>query len=163
MADQEAAPQGKKKLIIIILIGLIVLGGGGAAAWFFFLSGDESTEMEDVAEMAPALPTGPALYINLPQPFIFNVTGDRQDRLVQIKVQLMTRGDQNEEIANLHTPLIESSLLSTFGAATVEQLRTPRGRIELRDQAQGDIQAAFTKLTGKPVIEKVLFTDFVMQ
>ena len=101
--------------------------------------------------------------MNIAQPFIFNVTGDRRDRLVQIKAQLMVRGSENEQLARYHSPLIESSLLSTFASATVEQLRSPTGRVELRDRASDDIKAALNAAVGKPVIEKVLFTDFVIQ
>ena len=161
MAEQGDTPKSKKKLIIIIALIVLLLSGGGAAAWFF-LSGEPGAEPteQDIAALEAKMP---ALYLNLPQPFIFNVTGDKRDRLVQLKVQVMMRGTDNEAIAQQHTPSVESALLSTFAAATVEQLREPRGRIELREQATRDIQDAFTKITAKPVIEKVLFTDFVMQ
>ena len=160
MAEQGDTPKSKKKLIIIIAL-IVLLLSGGVAAWFF-LSGEPAAEPteQDIAALEAKMP---ALYLNLPQPFIFNVTGDKRDRLVQLKVQVMMRGSDNEAIAQQHTPLVESALLSTFAAATVEQLREPRGRIELREQATRDIQDAFTKITAKPVIEKVLFTDFVMQ
>ncbi|MEF1339983.1 flagellar basal body-associated protein FliL, partial [Vibrio rotiferianus] len=105
----------------------------------------------------------PIAYVNIAQPFVFNVTGDSRDRLVQIKAQLMVRGSENENLARYHSPLIESSLLSTFASATVEQLRSPDGRIELRNRATDDIKAALNAAVGKPVIEKVLFTDFVIQ
>ncbi|OCH12871.1 MULTISPECIES: flagellar basal body-associated protein FliL [unclassified Aliivibrio] len=160
MAEQGDSLNNKKKLTIIIaLIVLLVIGG--AAAWFFMLNEPkvEPTE-KDIAALEAKMP---ALYLNLPQPFIFNVTGDKRDRLVQLKVQVVMRGTDNETTAIQHTPLIESVLLSTFAAASVEQLREPRGRIDLREQATRDIQDAFTKITAKPVIEKVLFTDFVMQ
>ncbi|MDD9195560.1 flagellar basal body-associated protein FliL [Aliivibrio sp. S3MY1] len=161
MAEQGETPKNKKKMITIITLIVLLLSGGGAAAWFF-LSGEPAAEptKKDIAALEAKMP---ALYLNLPQPFIFNVTGDKRDRLVQLKVQVMMRGTDNEAIAQQHTPLVESALLSTFAAATVEQLREPRGRIELREQATLDIQDAFTKITAKPVIEKVLFTDFVMQ
>lgn len=165
MADEELgaeAPKGKKKLLIIIIAAVVLLLGGGAA--FFLMSGDEA---EATSEQAPtaqqALPTDPVAYVNIAQPFVFNVTGDKKDRLVQIKVQLMVRGSENESLARYHSPLVESSLLATFASATVEQLRSPTGRIELRDKATDDIKAALTKAVGQPVIEKVLFTDFVMQ
>ncbi|AQP35641.1 MULTISPECIES: flagellar basal body-associated protein FliL [Vibrio] len=166
MADEELgaeAPKGKKKLLIIIIAAVVLLLGGGGAA-FFLMSGDEG---EATSEQAPAaqqaLPTDPVAYVNIAQPFVFNVTGDKKDRLVQIKVQLMVRGSENESLARYHSPLVESSLLATFASATVEQLRSPTGRIELRDKATDDIKAALTKAVGQPVIEKVLFTDFVMQ
>lgn len=167
MAEEELgteAPKGKKKLLIIIIAAVVLLAGGGGAAFFMMgSSGDEAaTDAEQKTEKVAA-PTDPVSYVNIAQPFVFNVTGDAKDRLVQIKVQLMVRGSQNESLARYHSPLVESSLLATFASATVEQLRTPNGRIELRDKATEDIKAALNQAVGKPVIEKVLFTDFVMQ
>ncbi|EJL6265016.1 MULTISPECIES: flagellar basal body-associated protein FliL [Vibrio] len=167
MAEEEQgteAPKGKSKLLIIIIAVVVLLVGGGGAA-FFMMGGEEPTTGEDVEAVTQKSSgkTDPVAYVNIAQPFVFNVTGDARDRLVQIKVQLMVRGSQNESLARYHSPLVESSLLATFASATVEQLRTSNGRIELRDKATEDIKAALNQAVGKPVIEKVLFTDFVMQ
>ncbi len=125
-------------------------------------SDDESAPAEAQQEVMVE-PTDPVAYVNIAQPFLFNVTGDKKDRLVQIKVQLMVRGSENENLARYHSPLIESSLLGTFASATVDQLRTANGRVELRDKATEDIKASLTRAVGQPVIERVLFTDFVIQ
>ncbi|MDW6001510.1 flagellar basal body-associated protein FliL [Vibrio mangrovi] len=168
MADEndvaENASGGKKKLLIIIIALVVLLVVGGGAAFFLMGSNDESeSAAAEQSTVNVDTQTEPVAYVSLPQPFVFNVTGDKRDRMVQIKVQLMVRGSQNENMARYHSPLIESSLLSTFASATVEQLRTPNGRIELRDRATEDIKTALTKAVGEPVIERVLFTDFVMQ
>ncbi|MBE3792681.1 flagellar basal body-associated protein FliL [Vibrio parahaemolyticus] len=167
MAEEQLqgadAPKGKSKLLIIIIAVVVLLGGGGAAAFFLMGSDDSAQAAEAGSQQTQAAAANPIAYVNLPQPFIFNVTGDRRDRLVQIKAQLMVRGSENEQLARYHSPLVESSLLSTFASATVEQLRSPTGRVELRDRASEDIKAALNAAVGKPVIEKVLFTDFVIQ
>ncbi|EJG1647066.1 flagellar basal body-associated protein FliL [Vibrio parahaemolyticus] len=167
MAEEQLqgadAPKGKSKLLIIIIAVVVLLGGGGAAAFFLMGSDDSAQAAEAESQQTQAAVANPIAYVNLPQPFIFNVTGDRRDRLVQIKAQLMVRGSENEQLARYHSPLVESSLLSTFASATVEQLRSPTGRVELRDRASEDIKAALNAAVGKPVIEKVLFTDFVIQ
>ncbi|EHU8075112.1 flagellar basal body-associated protein FliL [Vibrio cholerae] len=167
MAEEDLgteAPKGKKKLLIIIIAAVVLLAGGGGAVFFMMGSGgDEAAADAEQKTEQVAAPTDPVSYVNIAQPFVFNVTGDAKDRLVQIKVQLMVRGSENENLARYHSPLVESSLLATFASATVEQLRTPNGRIELRDKATDDIKAALNQAVGKPVIEKVLFTDFVMQ
>ncbi|GHZ52499.1 flagellar protein FliL, putative [Vibrio cholerae] len=167
MAEEDLgteAPKGKKKLLIIIIAAVVLLAGGGGAAFFMMGSGgDEAAADAEQKTEQVAAPTDPVSYVNIAQPFVFNVTGDAKDRLVQIKVQLMVRGSENENLARYHSPLVESSLLATFASATVEQLRTPNGRIELRDKATDNIKAALNQAVGKPVIEKVLFTDFVMQ
>tara|TARA_Y100001956_G_C4089033_1_gene172073 strand:+ start:80 stop:577 length:498 start_codon:yes stop_codon:yes gene_type:complete len=165
MAVEEVeteAPKGKGKLIIIIIAVVVLLAGGGGAA-FFLMGSDEGAETEQTARQQVTTPEDPVAYVNIPQPFLFNVTGDKKDRLVQIKVQLMVRGTENENLARYHSPLIESSLLSTFASATVDQLRTANGRVELREKATDDIKASLNRAVGQPVIERVLFTDFVMQ
>ncbi|MDD1783264.1 flagellar basal body-associated protein FliL [Enterovibrio sp. ZSDZ35] len=165
MADEDieaGGGGGKKKLIIIIVAALLLLGGGAGA--FLFMSGGDSGGKDDIVIEEEAEPVNlQAIYVTLPQPFVFNVTGDSQQRLVQVNVQLMVRGDSNESLAKQNLPLVEHSLLTTFGAATVEQLRTPQGQVEIRKQAADTVQAAMEKVTGKTVVERVLFTGFVMQ
>jgi flagellar FliL protein len=172
MADEQVEPQeepgkGKSKLLIIIIAVVVLLLGGGGAAFFLMGSSGDDADTADVSQtektQAENPNAEPVIYVSIPQPFVFNVSGDKRDRMVQIKVQLMVRGNKNESLARYHSPLIESTLLSTFASATVEQLRTPNGRVGLRNTATEDIKAALTKAVGKPVIERVLFTDFVMQ
>lgn len=165
MADEEKeAPEGgggKSKLLLVIAIVVVLIAGGAGA--FFLLGSDEEADTEQSEQEQAAAVVNPVAYVNIPQPFLFNVTGDKRDRLVQIKVQLMVRGIDNEDLARYHSPLIESSLLGTFASATVEQLRTANGRVELRDKATEDIKTTLNRAVGKPVIERVLFTDFVIQ
>lgn len=156
------APKGKGKLIIIVVAVLVLLVGGGAAA-FFLMGSSDSAESGSAAQASAASAELPVSYVNIAQPFLFNVTGDKKDRLVQINVQLMVRGIDNENLARYHSPLIESSLLATFASATVDQLRSANGRVELRKKATEDIKASLTRAVGQPVIERVLFTDFVIQ
>lgn len=168
MAEEEISKEGeasggKGKLLIIIVAVVILLVGGGVGA-FLFLSGGQSASKEDIVLEDVSAPVNlQAIYVTLPQPFVFNVTGDSQQRLVQIKTQLMVRGEENEALAKENLPLIEHSLLTTFSAATVEQLRTAQGQDGLRKQSLDAVQAALDKVTGKPVVERVLFTGFVMQ
>ncbi|MGF1686045.1 flagellar basal body-associated protein FliL [Photobacterium japonica] len=165
MAEDSNASSKKKRLMLIVGVVLLLVGGGAGAWWMF---GNEATPaaISPTVSTLPATTTPvvePAYYVILPQPFIFNVTGDRRDRLVQVKVQLLVRGERNEATANQHVPLVESTLLQTFGAATVEQLRAPGGRADLRTYALKAVQDALVKVSGRPVVERVLFTGFVMQ
>ncbi|MCL9774495.1 flagellar basal body-associated protein FliL [Vibrio methylphosphonaticus] len=159
---QEQPNSKKKLLIIIVAILTVLLIAGGVAYWLF---GTDSTPQNrpDSTQNAPVVVIDPISYVNIAQPFVFNVTGNSRDRMVQIKAQLMVRGLDNEELARYHSPLIESTLLSTFASTSVEQLRSTNGRVELREQATTDIQSSLSQVVGKPVIERVLFTDFVIQ
>jgi flagellar FliL protein len=166
--DEEGATKGgsKKKLIIIIIAAVLLLGGGGGAAYYFFLGGDESeasseqTENENEQDIVDNVS---ATYVAMPRPFVFNVMDGKRDRLVQIKVQLMVRGSENETLAKKHIPLLEGTLVRVFGAASVAQLRNPEGKDQIRELALTELNEATKKLEGKVLIDTVLFTGFVLQ
>ena len=160
---QTRQQKKSKRLLLIIMVVVVLLAAGGGGAFFFMNAHAADTEKTTTPKETPTPAQMNIAYVNLVQPFVFNVSGKQGARMVQIKVQLMVRGDKNEQLARYHTPLIENSLLSTFASTTVEQLRTPTGRVELRDRAGDDLKATLKSVVGQPVIEKVLFTDFVIQ
>ncbi len=177
---QIAEGGGKKKKIIIIAAAVVLLGGG--AGGYFMMSGSDAPPPAETAEgeAAPAeagaepaaadataeaatASMGTALYVSMPRPFVFNVPGASRDRLVQIKVQLLVRGQNNEEMAKQHIPLIESTMLRTFSKANADDLVTAAGKDTLKAVALKDVQDALVGVAGSMVVEEVLFTGFVMQ
>ena len=160
---------GKRKLIMIAGGGLLVVVL--AVVGFLMFSGGDDTPKTAAggAAVAGAGSTeggesvGTALYVPLPRPFVFNVPGASRDRMVQIKVQLLVRGANNETIALRHIPLIEGSLLETFSAANADELVTVAGRDALKNKALSDLQQALIEVVGSVVVDEVLFTGFVMQ
>jgi flagellar FliL protein len=173
MAEEELKMEegGKKGKLIIIIVAVVVLLAAGGAAYFFLMGGDETMPVESDMPMvqgeegvASALvKTGTALYVAMPRPFVFNVPGSTRDRLVEIKVQLMMRGSDNEEKTKMHIPLIEGTLLKTFSTANADDLVTEAGKIAIRDSALKEIQKTMVGITGNQTVEEVLFTGFVMQ
>ena len=167
--EEEESKGGNKMMIIII--AAVVLIVGAAAAFFLLSGGDEEAAAETAegeaatAEVAPLPPaeTGTAKYVTMPRPFTFNVPGTTRDRLVQIRVQLMVRGDNNEELAQRHLPLIEGTLLKAFSTANADDLATTAGKDALKLKAAKDVQKAVIDVTGSKIVEEVLFTGFVMQ
>lgn len=168
--EEEQDKGGNKMMLIIIVVAVVVIGAGAA---FFLLSGDDEEMAEEgaVAEetaQGPSQPmepaeVGTAKYVSMPRPFTFNVPGTTRDRLVQIRVQLMVRGDNNEELAQKHIPLIEGTLLKAFSTATADDLATTAGKDALKLKAAKDVQKAVIDITGSKIVEEVLFTGFVMQ
>lgn len=164
----EETGKSKKKLIIIIVAVLLVVGG---AAGYFFMSGsdapvetlDEEATLSENSASGSSAEIGSALYVTMPRPFVFNVPGASRDRIVQIKVQLLVRGEVNEETAKKHIPLIEGKLLSVFSTTTADELSTSAGKETLRFSALEAVQAALMDVEGSKIIERVLFTGFVMQ
>ena len=174
MAEEELKMEegGKKrKMIIIIVVAVVLLVGGGAAAFFLLSDSEEApadtlnAETQSVETTTASAPsqTGSALYVAMPRPFVFNVPGSSRDRLVEIKVQLMLRGSDNEEQIKMHIPSIEGALLRVFSTANADDLVTEAGKIAIRDSALKEVQKKMQEITGKQLVEEVLFTGFVMQ
>ncbi|WP_333607814.1 flagellar basal body-associated protein FliL [Arsukibacterium sp.] len=169
--DLEIVDNSKKKwpLLVGIAAGVLLLLVG--AFVIFYMMGSEDTSntegavaySEDGTPVRPAGPAGEALYVQMPRPFVFNVVGANRDRLVQIRVQLLVRGPNNETLAQRHIPLIEGTLLKTFSSANADDLVTTMGKESLKNKALSDLQEAMIDVVGTVVVEEVLFTGFVMQ
>jgi flagellar FliL protein len=163
--DLKIKEKGNKKIIIIAVVLVLVLAAAGGA--FFFLMGDEEAPVANEGQTPQEVPTevvvDTAYYTAMPRPFVFNIMGLKRERLVQIKVQLMVRGKDNEKLAQANIPLIESTLLQVFSATTEQQLATFEGKELLRSDSLTRVVEVLTKYTGKGVVEKILFSGFVMQ
>ncbi|MGX9459967.1 flagellar basal body-associated protein FliL [Shewanella sp. A14] len=163
----EEAPKGGKKINKLVLFGglgivLALLVGGGV--WFFMGTDEPVSDGAETTESQPdSTVIAEAEYVGMPRPFLFNLPGVDRARLVEIKVQLMVRGDDDSVLIKKHIPLIEDALLTTFSAADVQKLSTQAGKDELRQLALLNVQNTLQSITGRTVVEKVLFTGFVMQ
>lgn len=165
MAEEQSIElrHNKRRLVIIIGVAAALLIGSAAAAFFMFGTDSTGLDVRSNPRQAAATTLEPVAYVNIPEPFVFNLRSEPRDRMVQIKAHLMVRGRENERLARYHSPLIESSIINTFTSSTEQQLRSQTGRAELRDRATDDVQAILSQTVGTPVVERVLFTDFVIQ
>jgi flagellar FliL protein len=166
--ENTDAPKSKRKLFIFIGVGVGVVLIIAVALWFFLGSSEEEVvaPIDGAAQVeTPAAPGGKAMasYVPMPRPFLFNLPGPDRSRLVEIKVQLMIRGADDDVLTQKHIPLIEDALLTTFSGADVQKLSTQAGKDELRQLALLSVQNTLQSVTGRKVVEKVLFTGFVMQ
>lgn len=169
LAVEEQADGGKKKKLILIGAGVLVLllAMGGGAYWF--LMGDEETEVvaEEGAETEGGglFDSGPgkAIYHKLNPHFVTTFEANGRQRYVQLEVTLMTRNQQVVRAIVTHQPLIRNALVLLFAEQDYLALQTEQGKSDLRDAATVAVQDILSREIGIPGIEKVLFTEFVMQ
>jgi len=166
--EMDGGGKKKKMIIIIAIIALVLIAGGG---YYFFMgnNGGDTTEQgkssqgsSNADENVPAQ-VGSALYVPMPRAFRFNIPGATRDRFIEIRVQLLVRGADNEENAKMNIPLIESTLLNIFSQANADDLATSVGKEVLKDQSLSAVQLVMKDLKGNETVEKVLFTGFIMQ
>lgn len=160
-----AAPAPKRGLgMMLAMVLLSTLGAGGAA---YFVVGqskphEEPEAKEGEAAEEPVLPA-PASYLALDPAFIVNLESPEEARYLQVEVQIMSRDGVALEASKVHVPLIRNSLLMLFGQQRPEDLASREGKEKLQQAALAEVQKVLQAETGKPVVEAVYFTSFVMQ
>ena len=179
MADDENQEDGeeggldtatKKKLIILggVCLVLIVVSIAGTMVALNMFSGAEeemiSVELpdEDGGTSAEAS-KGPAIYYPLKPAIIVNFQARGRQRFLQAELTLLVRDESVIQAVENHMPMIRNSLVMLFGGQTYEELQTAEGKEKLQEEAVAQLQALLKQETGQPGVEKVLFTNFVMQ
>ncbi len=166
---------GKKKVIMLVVIGLVLIGLtiGGTLFAVKMLAPEPEPEVMLGEDGQPIPPEGetiveedvvkPAIYFPLKPPIIVNFQARGRQRFMQADVSLMTRDNDVIEAIELHMPMLRNSLVLKFGGQEYEDLQTEEGRELLRQESLKELQGLLNKEIGKPGIEKLLFTNLVMQ
>ena len=158
-AVKDPAVKGKLKLIILIVVAvLLAIGLSVGATWYFMHSPkSEAVPQADVNVKLPALyePMAPAFVVN------FNANG--RQRYMQVSVTLQARDPADLKALMVHLPVIRNNLVMLFSGQTFDDLATPVGQEILRQKTTASVQEVAQKELGKVVIDKALFTNFVLQ
>jgi flagellar protein FliL len=164
MADDnstESKKGGVMKLVVIIVVALLVLGGGGGGAWFFLMSGNDA---DQAASDEPAVPVQqPAQYLQLAPAFVVNFPHQGRQRFMQADISVMARDAQALAAVSQHMPVVRHALNNLFSAQLLLVFENPAGIENLRQLATEEVNQVLEREIGRPGIEEVLFTSFVMQ
>lgn len=170
--DIEDLGTSKKKILIMVVIGIVLMGlsAGGTLMALGMLSGESEVAgavdgeqgLEDGGEAQNEVKK-PAIYYPMKPAMIvsFNVRG--RQRFLQAEISLMTRDQSSLADIEEHSALLQNGLLMLFSGQDYGELQTPEGKELLRQQSLQEIQKLLEQETGKPSVEQVLFTAFVMQ
>ena len=167
-ATEEGAEAPKKKLSpkLLIIIGAVVvlLAGGGAAAFFLLGGEDAPADNAEVQEVRKE-----AIYVKLrtlggKPSFIATFTEKTgRQRFLQIYAEALTRDQEVADALTKHMPLVVHELATLFSAQEFKVLQTADGKEQLRKESTRKLQELLQREIGRPGVEEVFFTNFVMQ
>lgn len=163
--NQENPPIGKKKIILLTaaLLGVIAISVGATVAALKFLAPPPAPAQAEAAGENAQPMQAPAIYYPLKPALMVNFTVRGRQRFLQAELTLMTRDGSVISAVELHQAMIRNSLIMLIGGKSFEDLQTAEGKELLRQDCLQEIQRLLQQEIGKPGIEQVLFTDFVMQ
>jgi len=164
-AAEGEAKGGKKKLILLIVIGLLLIGAsvGGTITVLKMMQPEPVPAEGEMAEDEVEPPPKPAIYYPLKPEYILNIDARGRRRFLRLDLTVMIRDEDVVAAIELHRPTVDHTINLIAGGQIFEEVQTAEGKELLRLQLLQELQTLFNKEIGKPGIEQVLFTNFVMQ
>lgn len=153
---------GKLKLILMILGGVLLLVGVGVGAYFL---GAGSVAKQPAAEASPTqakaaesgvAPVGPMLPMD---DFIVNILDAEGTRYLKVSMTLELLTPEGLKEIEERKAQVRDTILLYLGSKSFDEIRDLQGKLQLRADLIGKLNALLTK--GK--IKTIYFTDFVVQ
>ncbi|MDQ3597137.1 MAG: flagellar basal body-associated protein FliL, partial [Pseudomonadota bacterium] len=149
-----------KLILLIVLALLLAIGLSVGATWYFMHSAQSKPAA--TAEVNPNVKQ-PAIFEPMLPAFVANFNQNGRQRYLQVSITLLARNQADLDALKVHMPVIRNNLVMLFSAQPFDTLATPVGQEMLRQKVTASVQEVAQKEVGKPVIEQVLFTNFVLQ
>ncbi|TDF77497.1 flagellar basal body-associated protein FliL [Pseudomonas sp. H9] len=160
-ADKDPAAKGKLKLILLAVLALLLAIGLSVGATWFFLHKSEDKPAADTAQASNLKPA--AIYEPLTPAFVVNFNQNGRQRYMQVSITLQGRDQAALDALKVHMPVIRNNLVMLFSGQGFDTLASPVGQEMLRQKATASVQEVAQKEVGKPVVDQLLFTNFVLQ
>ncbi len=186
-APSKPAKGSRKKLTWLVSV-VVLLGGAGAAAWYAGVlpigrrhgrhaqataavegeaggeggaAADGDADREASAEDAHAgRATRDRSGATLPlETFIANLADDGGKRYLKTTMQVEFLGETVPSGVDARLPQIRDLLLTLLTSKTFDQIRTPEGKQELREE----IIARLNQVLDRDAVKAVYFTEFIVQ
>lgn len=167
-AGQEKSPANMKKLIIVIGAVVLVLGIG---LTFFLRSGGSSGKGKEEAAAEKKAPAeggekgkegkgekGAANTYPL-EPFIVNIYDGQEMRYLRVKVEFDTSKPEAKTELDARQAAVRDAILILLTTKTMQDIQDLQGKNQLRDE----IFTAVNKIIPPGIVNRVYFTDFVVQ
>ncbi len=154
----EGKKSGNVKTMIIIAVAAVVTAVLSVVGTLFFLTDAEDTRDAGSAEEVHV----PARYVTIERPLVVGIAGEARQRFLQVHVAFVVRDDDVADGVERHKPAIRSRLQSVLQREEYATLHTDEGKIALQETLLTAVNEVL-ETEGVAPVEKVLFTNFVMQ
>ena len=161
---QEEYQEGKrkKKIFILILVLVLLLGAGGAAAYKFLVLDKKKEEQKKkkaekiVEDIKNIEDFGVQFDVGT---FIVNLQDKDADRYLKITIVLDVQDEKVKAELDKRLPQVKDAITTLLFTKTSQDLRTPEGIEQLKEEILKRVNAILP-IGG---VKNVYFTDFVIQ
>ena len=106
-----------------------------------------------------------AIYVSLTPPFVGNyaLDGGPKLRVYKADIALRVTGPEAQAAVKRNDPLIRNQLVALFTQQTVDTMSSAEAKEKIRQEALKQVQQVMTDEEGKPIVEDLLFNNFIVQ
>jgi flagellar FliL protein len=108
-------------------------------------------------------PKEPPQYLAFDPPLVVSFQDQGTMRFLQVTVEVMGRNEETIAAVKTHMPVIRNNLLMMLGGRNMQQLTDRDSKEKLRQESLAEVQRILKENTGKPGVEDLYFTSFVVQ
>ncbi len=112
---------------------------------------------------AKAEPKAPPIYQAFDPPLVVSFQDQGSMRFLQVTVEVMGRDEGTIKAVQTHMPVIRNNLLNIFSGHGFADLISRDGKEAMRKECLTEVQRILKENTGKPGVEDLYFTSFVVQ
>lgn len=170
MVDEvvEKKKSGIVKILMISLLVIFLIALSIGATLYMTgsldrLKGDSQEVSGESTGDGKAATKKENFYFAFDPPFVVNFSDGEQIRYLQVSIEVMSYSEAVIEDVKKHTPVIRNNLIFMLSNLNYETLSSVAGKKKLRSEALAEIRNILKEKTGKPGVEEVYFTGFVMQ
>ncbi|MBI3771258.1 MAG: flagellar basal body-associated FliL family protein [Gammaproteobacteria bacterium] len=162
-AESEAPGNKKKKMMLLLILGgLGVTSIAGTALFMTGVIGHKKVEAEQPQGAVANVKKVP-VYFAFDKPITVNFETESGLRFLQVELEVMTYDPLVPDQIKTHMPVIRNELIMIFSSQDYGDLISQEGKDKIRSTVLSKLQAIMTEKSGKPGIEEVYFTNFVIQ
>jgi len=156
--EEETVVATKKKGGAKLYVGIAALALLGAGGYLY-----SRPHGAEAATAAAAAPKAPELFLPLDPAFVVNFQDQDSTRYLQVGVTVMTHDPAVVQAMKESDPVIRNALVMLFSSQTYTGLSDIAGKKKLQSEALEAVRKIVADKTGKPGVEALYFTSFVMQ
>ena len=163
LAKSSDSKGGSKKLLILIIVIVVLLAAVGGLAAMLLLGGGDKEAAEPSGPVLAQASSGPAIYHSLEPAFIVNFREERRARMMQVRMDVLTRNPEVVTVMNEHMPMIRNNILILLSRKGYDDVISAEGKEALQGEVVEVIRQTLSPYVAPNAIEAIYFTSFVMQ
>jgi flagellar FliL protein len=168
--QEEKAEVGKKRdwkfLLILVLLAILLILAVGAGAYYIGVQAAGSTETQstegETKEKSSGFSFGSADYLGPLvelEDFVVNITDREQTRYLKVSITLEAADKKTKSEVENRLPQVRDTIIFQVSGKTYDQLRDLEGKKQL----QAELIMSLNELLDKGRVQRLFFTEFVVQ